>query len=785
MRSRWILVSGIAFLFALFGLLALLGVLPEQLLGRLDNMSSVGGLFVSVVSLLVAAVSLQQAQTQPAAATTRADVMTDLARSVSRQWESEVAVRRINDPHPLPVSWTNAPEHLFRGWESIQAASRSGTGSAIDGAGGSSSRDLSGEDRQLAQVLTHRVPTHRLVVLGEPGAGKTVLLIRLVLDLLQSRAPTGRVPVLASLASWNPVEQGLAEWLAEVLTTANPSLRRQAPHDRSRRSWAEVLLSEHLLIPVLDGLDEVPESGRTRAVDRINDWLALSMENHVVLSSRLTEYEAMLHAAGPVRPITRLAGAAGILLEALEPEPVRRYLERDAGDGPVATQRWAPVVDQLGEPSPIGSAFRTPLMVGLARTIYNPRSDEPAPADPGELRRFNDVDELERHLFDGFLPAAYRSQSDPRETRRWSLSDAERWLAYLARPPGRGTGDDSTTDRSRAHVDLAWWRLHERVSPWVLGTAAAVVPSLAVGIAAAVRHSLGSGLGIGLILGVSTAALISRHREAARPVLGIAVGAACAVAGAVLGGMIGGPLDLGRGSTGGLVGAIGVGLGVGPIGGMLGAFAGGLLGGVGVGLTAGEAPGLPAGILCGLGAGAASAATFIRASRRTPALGLRSSRLSLRPALAAGAVAGVALGVPGGALAGTMGAVAGFCLGLLTPDADLRVATSPLVALRRDRATFLTFGFASGATVFAGASLAVASVVGAAGGVTVGLVFGCLQAAWGRYTIARIWLAARRKLPWRLMSFLADAHTRGVLRQVGAQYQFRHAELQRHLARRA
>ena len=36
------------------------------------------------------------------------------------------------------------------------------------------------------------------------------------------------------------------------------------------------------------------------------------------------------------------------------------------------------------------------------------------------------------------------------------------------------------------------------------------------------------------------------------------------------------------------------------------------------------------------------------------------------------------------------------------------------------------------------------------------------------------------------MTFLADAHTnRGVLRQAGAMYQFRHIELQRYLAAKA
>ena len=48
--------------------------------------------------------------------------------------------------------------------------------------------------------------------------------------------------------------------------------------------------------------------------------------------------------------------------------------------------------------------------------------------------------------------------------------------------------------------------------------------------------------------------------------------------------------------------------------------------------------------------------------------------------------------------------------------------------------------------------------------------------------IARCWLALRDCLPWNLMAFLDDAHRRGVLRQSGGVYQFRHARLQQYLA---
>ncbi|MGH3706911.1 MAG: hypothetical protein ACRDRU_17000 [Pseudonocardiaceae bacterium] len=47
--------------------------------------------------------------------------------------------------------------------------------------------------------------------------------------------------------------------------------------------------------------------------------------------------------------------------------------------------------------------------------------------------------------------------------------------------------------------------------------------------------------------------------------------------------------------------------------------------------------------------------------------------------------------------------------------------------------------------------------------------------------LSRIWLPLTGRLLWALLTFLDDAHKRGVLRQAGAVYQFRHARLQDHL----
>ena len=115
-------------------------------------------------------------------------------------------MRRLNDPYPLPVSWRAADASLADGWDVLLrlAASVAGLRSpSAPESWASGPGELAGYGNDLVDVLS-RVPTGRLVVLGEPGSGKTMLMVRLVLDLLARRSSGGPVPVLASLASWDP-----------------------------------------------------------------------------------------------------------------------------------------------------------------------------------------------------------------------------------------------------------------------------------------------------------------------------------------------------------------------------------------------------------------------------------------------------------------------------------------------------------------------------------------------------------------------------------------------------
>lgn len=129
------------------------------------------------------------------------------------------------------------------------------------------------------------------------------------------------------------------------------------------------------------------------------------------------------------------------------------YLRRDAGTAAVEA-RWNRVIDELGTDSPVGSALRTPLMVGLARTVFNPRAwehsgDLPDPDQLCDTTRFRTRAEVEHHLFDALIPAAYRVS--PRSRRGDpDPEQVQRWLVFL--------GHHLEHNR-HGSTDLAWWEL--------------------------------------------------------------------------------------------------------------------------------------------------------------------------------------------------------------------------------------------------------------------------------------------------------------------------------------
>jgi hypothetical protein len=110
----------------------------------------------------------------------------------------------------------------------------------------------------------------------------------------------------------------------------------------------------------------------------------------------------------------------------------------------------------------------------------------------------------------------------------------------------------------------------------------------------------------------------------------------------------------------------------------------------------------------------------------------------------------------------------------------LASAASPSSVLRRDRAT--TMFSAVTAALLVGLVFWTSVDPGVGVACCVGVLLARMSGgAYGGFVHARWWLAARGRTPLLLMTFLDDAHRRGVLRQTGAVYEFRHDALRRYL----
>jgi hypothetical protein len=746
----------------------------------------------------------------------------NLANIVGPQWDNEAGLRGFGGLHSLRVSWTGATE-CFEPWEYLERtacdAGRQGSGNWAAGPGELAGSELAGSELAAADDATRgicavldRVPTGRLVTLGQPGAGKSMLLIRLARGLLARRRNGDPVPVIVSLASWDPKDQkeGLYDWLLTRLSIDYPSLRQPFGRGEQKTTRGDALLGSGKILLILDGLDEIDEESRSIAIQSINNTLGQS--RGLVLACRKEEYEEATRPESGA-PVS-LMGAAGIILEPLEAQEVKDYLQRGALSAQ-ARARWDRVVAVLGTDHELGKTLTTPLAVTLAHAVYNPglHARPGSLPDPDDLLGYPTEASIKEHLFGAFIEAAYSPWTGSGRDRPPPQANlARRWLTFLACNPG-----------------LAWWELPAATPVPLVEITVGVVCGIAAGIAAmsgshagvGVGFGLGIGIMVGLVFGIPFRSISLQHgpilpasAEDPTPARGIAGG----LVGGIVGGLVAGlaaVVGFGHAASAvsGMPVALGVGLAAGACTTFYGGIAGGLFGGFAAGALEGVGTGQTAGIVNGLGIGLVVMLIIRRVGRDTPAARRKwEYQLGVPGGLAVGVATGIIAGVKEGPAVGlvlgaSLGLVSAWPIGLKgIKTAQTQIRPVPRRALARDARAFwttaLAAGLAAGAFGFGGDGLAsVIEVhakltvhrmisdglaIGIASGLVVGLAFGVYHSASPGFLIIRVWLSARGEVPWRYMDFLEDAHTvRRVLRQNGARYEFAHDELRNYLAQAA
>ncbi|MGW4033966.1 NACHT domain-containing protein [Streptomyces sp. NPDC004838] len=418
---------------------------------------------LAVVAGLVAVVALRKQAQADTAAFADASLARGWAGTLARQVEAgEGAVRRQllgDDTKRINLTYRLVPPGAGR------AAAAPGAGRLFtNGPGGPAVPDIAAYYRETKP--------ERLVITGAAGAGKTVLALELLLALIDGRSEGDPVPVRIPLSRWDTERQSLPDLLVERLVEA---------YDWPP-AMAGGLVRHHLVLPVLDGLDEMdavgpggapdPAAPRAAAVVRaLNAYQQGREAGPLVLTCRTGHYDTL---TGGGVPGATVLDAARIGIEPVDAADARGYLTGRALD----EARWQPLTDHLAtEPGGmLATVLSTPWKLGLTATVYH------HDGDPAELLALPDPDAVDRHLLARCIPAAVRHTPNP---RRYTAQQVHRWLHRLSvhldpagttsgtRAPAGGQGPAEATD-------LVWHELWPLAGRLRVRTTDAVLTGLAI-----------------------------------------------------------------------------------------------------------------------------------------------------------------------------------------------------------------------------------------------------------------------------------------------------------------
>ncbi len=465
-RRSWLLAAGVVGLAGAVGCWALVADLWEPGQSGAER-ANVLALPVGIVSVVLAAVSIWLTVQGLRPGVDSRQAVRDISQAVRTQrqrfldqalavaWQARPARLRFTDLAaevlPEPV------EALLLRWQDLSGAE---AGSIDDVA-----------------AFYQNQPTGRLVVLGAPGAGKTVLLSRLVLDLLDqidalpaAELPAQvRIPVLLSLPACDLGElQGtssdqLAHRLQAWITT------RLREDYGLRPAHASFLMQAQRILPVLDGLDEMDPltaatgtgpMQRPRAVAVLRA-LNAGIRAPVVVACRHTDYRDISQAATATAATpTILTDARHVTLRPLDKLEIIAYLTaRFHGRDGQLRPRWQPVADALNKETPLLGVLANPWQLFLAVTAYTAEHSNPA-----DLLTMS-PERVEAHLLANLIPAVVE-HDDTAAHHGWTTPDVTRWLSVIA-----GHQHRAATERGTSETDIylpELWRIADRSHPhWV------------------------------------------------------------------------------------------------------------------------------------------------------------------------------------------------------------------------------------------------------------------------------------------------------------------------------
>jgi DNA polymerase III delta prime subunit len=312
----------------------------------------------------------------------------------------------------------------------------------------------------LAQVFDQA--GGELLILGEPGAGKTTQLLKLARDLLK-RAKDNEaapIPVVLMLSSWATRKLPLEQWIAEEL---------KAKYYIPSQIGEEWVKANQLLL-LLDGLDEVTPDAQPACIEAINQYYRQAHRS-IVVCSRTKEY---LNQPG------RLTLHTAVIVQPLSSEQIDSYLDGLAAKG----EEVEGLKHALHERTALSELATTPLFLTVLILAYHGKPVQEL------LALVKAVPTVQQHLlFHNYVEQSIQRQGTRLHT---PAQQTKHWLGWLAR---------QMTAHQQSELYL------EQFQPDWLPKRQRALYRWSMGLVVGLGGGLVFGLLIGLRYGLTTAAL--------------------------------------------------------------------------------------------------------------------------------------------------------------------------------------------------------------------------------------------------------------------------------------
>jgi NACHT domain len=222
-------------------------------------------------------------------------------------------------------------------------------------------------DRLLVETFGRDDIKGKLLILGAPGAGKTTALLSLAEQLVCGAIsqPKTVIPVIFELSTWRDDKQSIQDWLIEQLYDLHGGSRKSKLYEQ----WLE----RQVLLPLLDGLDELGLERQKKCTDKLNEFAERYPQ--MVVCCRVKEFEAV-----DIK-LRNLRGA--VCLQSLSDSQIQDYLDTLQRPELWEAIQTTPSLRAMLRPTlELDPGFlRMPLFVKLVANVYEPQQPISSKAD--------------------------------------------------------------------------------------------------------------------------------------------------------------------------------------------------------------------------------------------------------------------------------------------------------------------------------------------------------------------------------------------------------------------